>query len=360
MRVLIIKLGALGDVVRTAALLPIVKRHWPVSHVTWVSRPAGIRMLTNHPQIDRLLPFDAESVCHLIAERFDVCLSLDKEPGPAGLAMRVNAADRRGIGLSDWGTPIPLNAECVEYFALGLDDKLKFHLNRKSYPQLIAESVGLDYRGERYALYPSARQRTAAAETWSGLGLDDGRPVIGLNTGAGRVFANKAFHADKWKLLAQRLVADGRYRVALFGGNDEITMNRELEAAVSGVVDVGGDHDELTFAALIERCSVLIAGDTMAMHVAIAMQRPVVALFGPTCEQEIDLFGRGEKLAAGLPCSPCYRRQCDFAPNCMDGIDLDAVIAAVGRQLAARPGRDHSQELPVLGEPQPQAVACRV
>jgi hypothetical protein len=126
-RILIIKLGALGDVIRTAALLPGLKRVWPQSHITWVSRSSGVRALANHPLIDRALPFDAESLCHLEIERFDLCLSLDKEPGPTALAMRVRATDKRGMGLSPHGTVFPLNAECVPYFNLGLDDRLKFH-----------------------------------------------------------------------------------------------------------------------------------------------------------------------------------------------------------------------------------------
>ncbi|MBL8880687.1 MAG: glycosyltransferase family 9 protein [Phycisphaerales bacterium] len=335
-RVLIIKLGALGDVIRTAAILPAIRRAWPMSHVTWISRPSGVRALANHPGIDRLLAFDGESICHLLAERFDVCLSLDKEPAPAGLAMRVNARDRRGIGLSEWGTPVPLNPECAAYFALGLDDHLKFSVNRKSYPQLIVESVGLEYHGDRYELFPSTGQRAAAALHWQRINLNERDRVVGLNTGAGRVFANKAFPADKWIELARRLVAESPFRVALFGGPDERDMNRAIAAAVPGVMDAGSDHDELTFAALLERCAVVVAGDTMAMHVAVAMRRPVVALFGPTCVQEIDLFGMGEKLSAGLACAPCYKRKCDISPNCMDEIPLDAVFAAIMRQTESQ------------------------
>lgn len=360
-RILIIKLGALGDVIRTASILPAIGRAWPDSHVTWVSRPSGVRVLSNHPRIDRLLAFSEESICHLLTERFDVCLSLDKEPAPAGLAMRVNARERRGIGLSEWGTPIPLNPECVPYFSLGLDDHAKFNVNRKSYPQMIAESVGLEYRRERYELFPTAAQRATAAAHWQQLGLNDGDRVIGLNTGAGRVFANKAFSQEKWIDLARQLIDDSPFRVALFGGPDEAKCNRAITAAVPGVVDTGAEHDELTFAAMLEKCTVVVAGDTMAMHAAIAMRRPVVALFGPTCEQEIDLFGLGEKLTAGLACSPCYKRRCDISPNCMDELPANAVLAAVMRQAQqsiARPAAA-TTSLPVLNRPQsPSSLAA--
>jgi len=97
------------------------------------------------------------------------------------------------------------------------------------------------------------------------------------------------------------------------------------------VLNTGCNHGELEFAALVERCQTIVTGDTMAMHVAIARDVPCIVLFGPTCEQEIELYGRGEKLLTSLGCSPCYRRHCDRSPNCMADISVDGVLAAVER-----------------------------
>ncbi len=345
-RILIIKLGALGDVIRTAALLPGLKAAWPSSHITWVSRPSGVRMLANHPMLDRLLPFDAESICHLEHERFDLCLSLDKEPGPAALAMRVEAADRRGIGLSTWGTPFPLNAECEGYFALGLDDEAKFRGNEKTYQQLIYEALGLSYRGERYRLYPGDQHKRRAAAVWQGAGVGADDVVIGLNTGAGRVFANKSWPAEKFAALARVLMRRG-HRVALLGGPDEREQNGMIAATCAGAIDTGADHDELTFAAIVARCDAMVTGDTMAMHVAIAADVPAVVLFGPTCAQEIDLYGSGEKVRTSLSCSPCYLRKCDKSPSCMDDISIERVLEAI--ETHVRPSRGAGRRLPLVG-----------
>jgi len=350
-RILVIKLGALGDVIRTAALLPGLKETWPASHITWVSRPSGVRMLAHHPQIDRLLPLDAETLAHLEVERFDLVLSLDKEPGPAGLAMRVPAAQRRGIGLSRYGTVYPLNPECAPYFALGLDDEQKFRGNTQSYPQLIYQALGLTYAGQRYELFPAPTDRAHAAAVWNALGVRPADAVVGLNTGAGRVFANKNWPEERFAALARRLARRTGVRVALLGGPDEQALNARIARACPGVLDTGSTHAELQFAALVERCGVVVTGDTMALHVAVALRVPVVALFGPTCAQEIDLFGCGERIVTGLPCSPCYRRECDRTPNCMDDIDLERVLAAVDRWLTAprTPRAPAVRALPVLG-----------
>jgi heptosyltransferase-2 len=70
-------------------------------------------------------------------------------------------------------------------------------------------------------------------------------------------------------------------------------------------------------------------GDTLGLHVAVSQNVPTVALFGPTCAQEIDLFDRGVTLVTELPCAPCYRRNCDIEPHCMDLIKAEAIVAAL-------------------------------
>ena len=71
----------------------------------------------------------------------------------------------------------------------------------------------------------------------------------------------------------------------------------------------------------------------MAMHVAIALGVPVVAIFGPTVPQEIAFYGPGRKVVSGAECAPCYRRACDLSPSCMDLIETDEVARALGEVL---------------------------
>lgn len=339
-RILLIKLAALGDVIRTEALLPGLKEAHPRSHITWVSRAEGCRMLAHNPFIDRLLDFNAETICQLQCERFDLLINLDKEPGPAGLAMQVDAAHKQGIGLSPHGTVYPLNEEAHYYFALGLSDTLKFHENQSSYQRLIYEALGLSYAGQRYTLFPSKENETYAREHLERLGLGADDEVIGLNTGAGAMFANKTWPAERFVTLAKNLMTRGDCRVMLLGGPEETDKNDWIAKQLpSGVVHSGCHHRELDFATIVRRCSSILTGDTTAMHVAIALRVPVVVLFGPTCPQEIDLYGRGVKLISKIDCAPCYKRHCDYAPNCMDMISVqqaeEALVRYVGRRASA-------------------------
>ncbi len=333
-RILLIKLGALGDVIRTEALLPGLKNVYPQSHITWVSRPEGCRMLANNPLIDRLLEFEAASMCQLQCERFDLLINLDKEPAPAAVAMQVDATDKRGMGLSPFGTVYPLNEQAHYYFALGLSNHLKFNENHSSYPRLIYEALGLSYEGQRYTLFPSKQNDAYAREVLERAGVGEDDEVIGLNTGAGTIFANKTWPRERFVTLAKNLLGRGECRVMLLGGPEEVDKNDWIARQLPpSMIHPGCHHGELDFAAIVRRCSAILTGDTTAMHVAIALRVPVVVLLGPTCPQEIDVYGRGVKLVSKIECAPCYKRHCDYSPNCMDMISVKQAEQALVRYL---------------------------
>ena len=77
-----------------------------------------------------------------------------------------------------------------------------------------------------------------------------------------------------------------------------------------------------------------VTGDTLAMHLALALEKRTVVLFGPTSAAEIELYGLGEKVVPDMTCLSCYKNSCDFVPNCMDLITTDMVESALLRQLS--------------------------
>jgi heptosyltransferase-2 len=98
------------------------------------------------------------------------------------------------------------------------------------------------------------------------------------------------------------------------------------------MVSAGNELDLRQFASVISKLDVLVSADTLAMHLAIALGIKTVALFGPTCAQEIDLYGRGIKIESKADCSPCYRSRCD-EKICMAGISPESVMTAVKQLL---------------------------
>lgn len=322
-RILIIKLGALGDVVRTTCLLPTLKMQYPVSHITWVSTNQGVSVLSGHPLIDCLVPVGSGTV---LQQHYDIVLSLDKEPRSAALCNAIHSEDKRGIELSPYGTVVPIENRCLPYFMLGLDDDLKFRCNTKSYPELIHEAVGLDYARVPYRLYPDRAYVEIAGRVFEARQ----RPIVGLNLGSGDAFVNKAPRREHWLEILGTLSGAG-YSVAILGGPKEFSVGRWLDQKLpsTDIIHTGCHNQMQQFIAFIQQCDVVVTGDTLALHVALAQDVPVVALFGPTCEQEIDLFGLGMKIVSPVSCGPCYRHECDKSETCMDAIPADKILSAV-------------------------------
>jgi heptosyltransferase-2 len=153
--------------------------------------------------------------------------------------------------------------------------------------------------------------------------------LIGINTGAGKVFANKYLKPVQLSRLTELLQRKLKARILLLGGPQEEKVHKYLKEKSNGrLIDSGCNNSLLDFAALIDRCTFVITADTMALHMAVALGKPVVALFGPTCHQEIDLYGKGRKIVTDKKCAPCYKNKCIKPNNCMDSIKLGRVIEA--------------------------------
>ena len=160
------------------------------------------------------------------------------------------------------------------------------------------------------------------------------KPIVGINTGGGTRWPLKRWTTEGFLQLAKKLVRERRVQVLLFGGPAEVEINRHiLENVKRGMADTGCFNPPRQFASLLNLCDVLVTGDSLALHIGLALGKRMVVLLGPTSAAEIDLYGLGTKLTAAMDCLCCYRQVCDKSPNCMESISVDAVAQAVGEQL---------------------------
>jgi len=336
-RIMIIKLASVGDVLRTSVILPALKAKYPQSYITWLVRDPAQEILEGNPYIDRVMVYNLESVLGLNVERFDMLISLDKAQEAVSLASLIKATEKYGYGMDEKGKIFPFNKEAGYYFLLGLDDELKFRENKKSYQEMIFQICGLEYARNQYELALNGKEIGFAEEFFKKNNLKKNEKVIGVNTGAGKVFANKHLKPERIielvDLLAERVDA----RIILLGGPLEREANRHIAGKLgSKVINSNCDHSLRNFSSLINRCSLLITADTLALHIAIALKRPVIALFGPTCHQEIELYGRGRKIVTDMECAPCYKGQCDRGYTCMDRVSLEEIVEAAGNLFSGK------------------------
>ncbi len=348
-RILIIKLGALGDVLRTTSLLPALRRTHSPCTITWMTRAGAMPLLANNPQIDQLMALRIEDVLGLEAVEHDLAINLDKDPEALGLMRRVRARRRMGFAPHEpTGKLTIANEASLHALRLGLDDELKFRLGDKTYPQIVAEMAEVEYRGEEYTLElaPGSPERAHARleQMCESEGLDRGF-VLGLNTGTGSAFPTKQWTAEGFADLARQFLARHPEALCLLlGGEAERDFNervREL-AASHRLLDGGCGNTMEEFFALVDACDAVVSSDSLGMHVAIARRVPTVALFGPTAAQEVDLFGRGEKIVTDFPCSPCYLKRCPLDVSCMQALHAGKVLGAVEKILMEYRSREHS------------------
>jgi ADP-heptose:LPS heptosyltransferase len=337
-RILIIKLAAMGDVLRTTPLLRALRARNEACHITWLTEPNVVPILRGIPEIDRLLPYSPESVLQMEVERFDAIYCFDKEPKATALAMKIHSERKIGFGMSSFGNVVCLNRESEYTYELGINDPLKFRVNTKTYPELVFECAGFPYPApQEYILPDLSTEILEAKAQLQAVGIRPEDLKIGLNTGAGDVFATKKWTEEGYILLADRLVKELGATVLLLGGPAEVERNLRIAAATErAVVNTGNANPIREFAGIVGNCSLMVTGDTLALHLAIGLKVPVVVILGSTCHQEIELYGRGAKVVSDWECSPCYLSVCPQKVTCMDTISVDAVFNAVAGLLRAK------------------------
>ncbi len=328
-RILLIKLDALGDVLRTTALLPSLKKAWPDASLTWLTRANARPLLRFLPAIDRLWSAeDPLTLARLGSERFDLCIHPDASPDSAALATVARATETRGYTLAEDGSLVASNEAAQHWLEMGAFDTVK-KANTRSYQEHLHAIAGLPWEGGAIGLALRPEERARARDFAARHGLTGAPRVLGLNTGASPRWPLKKWTVEGYVGLIERVVAETDWPILLYGGPGERERNARLAAVDARVIDTGADNDLRSFCALLELCDVLVTGDTLALHAATALGKRVVCLFGPTSAAEIATYGRITRLQPALDCLVCYKTACDFAPNCMESLDVEQVYAAV-------------------------------
>lgn len=337
---LLVNLDNLGNVIQTTALLPALRRAFPDTFLTWVTAPSAAPVLENNPLLDRVMPYDFETVSILGAMEFDLVINLDKTMRSAALARAVGGAEKRGFGLTRAGAIEPLGPEAEYSYRLGLDDELKFRTNTKPGTQIACEAVGLDWKRDPYVLELTGEEKDFVGRFREGAKPSAG-PLVGINTGSSPQFPNKSMPVDLHVELVRKLAeAVPAAAFALLGGRHETDKNA-LIASRCPVPLVQTPTTEGVRCGLlyVDACDIVVSGDTSGLHMAVGLGKWAVGYFTITCAAEIDVYDRGGIVASDLPCSPCWRPACPLDasgpyPRCIAELDLGALVEGVRKGAA--------------------------
>ena len=325
-RILIIKLGAIGDVSRTTPLLRRLRQERPGCFITWLTLTPAI---LPQSEIEEILKLDFASALQLQGREFDVVINLDKEKEACVLLNNITAKEKFGYALRPYdGVPWPVNQLAEHKFLTGVFDQVSL-ANTKPYVQEIIELCGFDFRGEAY-VFDTHEDKNY---DWCAL-PGGGGPSIGLNTGCGDRWTTRLWSTEKWTELIESLQMAG-YTPVLLGGEAEDPRNRELHAATGAAYL--GTFPLPQFINLMNQMAGIVTQVTMGMHISIALGKPTILMNNIFNPHEFDLYGRGQIVQPNRQCVCFYRGTCRLGTSCMEELPADKVFQAVLESVPVAP-----------------------
>ncbi|MDX2029758.1 MAG: lipopolysaccharide heptosyltransferase II [Blastocatellia bacterium] len=347
-RILVRGTNWIGDAVMTAPALERLRASFPRAHITLLAPPRTAELFEGVSYIDRTVVYRRqegvgvffEAAKRLRAERIDLAALFQNAfeaallSWLAGARLRVGYAEQgrgpllthrlhRGPGhrnrhqVNDY---LDIVAECERACAIeppAVPDSARW-------PSLRASAAQVDASRPLLA-------RLAAGHSSGAPG-----PLVALNAGATNSRA-KCWPAERFAALADRLIERTNARIVMIGAGTE----RESAQAVldrmghGGGVNLAGETSMAELFGLLAACDLLVSNDTGPAHIAAALGRPTLTIFGPTNEFETSPTGpRAELLRAdAIECARCMHRDCPIDHRCMTRISAEEVYARAIRLL---------------------------
>ena len=325
----------IGDAVMTTPALRTVRRNLPTARITLLALPWVADIFAACPHLDRIVVYDKQGrhrglrgrlrlAAELRAEHYDLAILLQNAFEAALLTCLARIPARAGYTTDGRGLLLTHGVQKAP--DIGTRHQVEYY-------QEMLVGLGLERGSDELELF----LQPAAVETAAVL-LEQGseRPVIGLNPGAAYGPA-KRWPSGKYAALAARLEAETGGLIVVFGTQADQAAAAEIGAAVKGrAVDLTGRTSLAEAAACIARCAVFISNDSGLMHVAAALNTPLVAVFGSTDHIATGPFSqRKVVIRHPLPCSPCLNTHCPQGHlRCMDLVSVEETAEAALDVLA--------------------------
>ncbi|MFP4419527.1 MAG: lipopolysaccharide heptosyltransferase I [Desulfococcaceae bacterium] len=352
MKILIVKLSAIGDVIHALPAVVALRRAYPDARIDWAVESAAAGLLENHPALDRVLVSHrkrwfrelrrsgsrAEAMAeirtffrNLRRERYDLVIDFQQLLKSAAVVLAARGRMKAGFGPGMQhmeGSHRVLNrripAVSMEVHALD------------RYRRLI-EALGVPPGPVEYRLPVSEAAERSVVKLLAGSGIRGRRPLVAMNPAA--TWETKHWTDEGFAEAGDRLVREMGADLVFTGGpGDRPAAARVRERMVEPSVDLSGRTTLPELTALLRRVRLLVTTDTGPMHLSAAVGTPTVAVFGPTAPWRTGPYGEGHAVARkGLECSPCFKRVCPLGHRgCMEWLGAGEVVEAAARRLLVR------------------------
>ena len=333
---LIVRLGSLGDVIHGIPVAAALKKEFPGWRVDWMVDPLYVELLDLVGCIDRRIGVDPRAIKHgegrerfretmreLRAMDYDAVIDLQGLLKSAMLARSVRG--RRTVGF-----PLKhLREKLARVFYTDAPDVGDAtHVIYKNLALLVALKVE-----DRRLRFPLTIPQTATVELVARR-FQPERYVL-INPGA--AWPNKQWPPDRFGAVAAAIVRDfGLRSLVLWGPGEQDIAHRVVEASM-GAAEVSPPTTISDMIGISRGAQLMISGDTGPLHIAGAVNTPIVALFGPTRPERNGPWGLYDVAISRVQqCSCTYQRRCRKSMRCIDDISIAEVMSAVHRRMDAR------------------------
>lgn len=297
-RILVIKTGALGDIVRTSHILPGLIKKYKGAVIDWVVKSPGDQLLSFNPYIDKVIDIET---CKGLRAHYDLVISLDDELESVSVIDRIKYKKVIGLHYKKYG--LVYTSDASLWFDMGLVSRLGKTkadiLKRKnvmSHREILENILDIDIHYPYFNNDIDAIKRVQKEYNPSVFN-------IGINPCAGERWKSKELQAREFYELINLLIINGK-RIAcrksiciniygISGRHEYIEVARMFNDSVI----VRDTSESLqTFAAHIGQCDYFISSDSLALHLAISQNVPNCSFYSPTSAVEIETFGLGVKV----------------------------------------------------------------
>ena len=331
LRILAIKLSALGDVILATPSFRALRENFPTAQIAVLVATPFRSILQNCPYINQIIEIplknrgykDIWQVSAFLRKlNFDIVVDLQNNRRSHLLAY-LSACNRR-YGYDNGKFSFLLNRKIKE---------LKSALSPIEHQGRSLKLLDIESVREDLELWPKDCDKIWVEDFLKKHKKDKTACLIGINIGASSTWSSKRWAVENFIALFGKLQGVGFEVVVTGKGRDKELVRRLKQLAKIDFIDAVDETQIMQLACLIKRCNVYITSDSAALHIAYAMKTPVVALFGPTDSRRHAIASAKQIIVKkDLACSPCYKRRCR-EHTCMKQISVEEVFAAVKELL---------------------------
>jgi heptosyltransferase-2 len=325
--ILIIKPGAIGDLLQLTPVIRALKSSYPQSDISLlVGSPATAELFHYNAHVSETIVFDKTGAHRSLRSLLNLWRLL--HGNEYDLILNFQRSNLKTWFLAS--AAFPCRVLIYRKARSRTVHAVVNYLETVAPLGIVASKLNLE-------LSLSAEDRAFAEKIIFSLG-GAGKPLIALNPGASHPVNRWA--ADRFAALADMLTQKIAARVIIVGGKEDVPLAEEIAAKTSAnTYNMAGKASLLQLGALLEQCDVLVSGDTGPMHIAAAVGTRVVALFGAADPDRTGPVGGGHRViqAKGVPCVPCRSRRCVNKAylECMEKISVSLVYETIRGMIGA-------------------------